>query len=192
LTAVVGWHAPIFRAWYIVGALLGAAPLAQGTVYLMVRRPIAHVLTAALLVTVAIAGTFVVLSPLDLSHASIAQGRLTGAVLEWRWVRRFSPFLNMYAAIFLIGGAIWSAIRYRRVPGARSRVVGNVYIAIGTMLPGIGGTATRFGYTEALYVTELIGLLLVWRGYRLMVRSTSSSLHSAQRALAPDLAGTPA
>jgi len=29
-TSVVGWHEGIFRAWYISGALLGGAPLAQG------------------------------------------------------------------------------------------------------------------------------------------------------------------
>lgn len=183
LTAILGWHAPIFRVWYIVGALLGAAPLAQGTVYLLLPRRVAHLLTIALLTTVAIASTFVLMSPLDLTHASVIEGRLTGAVFEWRWVRRFSPFLNMYAAIFLIGGAIWSAIRYRKVAGARARVIGNVYIAVGTMLPGIGGTATRYGYTEVLYVTELIGLLLVWRGYRLMVGSNTTSMHSTQRAL---------
>jgi hypothetical protein len=26
------------------------------------------------------------------------------------------------------------------------------------------------GYTEVLYVTELLGLLLIWAGYRLSVR----------------------
>ena len=29
---------------------------------------------------------------------------LTGRVLEWQWVRAFSPFVNMYAVVFLIGG----------------------------------------------------------------------------------------
>jgi len=31
-TSIVGWNEPTFRAWYISGALLGGAPLAQGTV----------------------------------------------------------------------------------------------------------------------------------------------------------------
>ena len=30
-----GWNAFIFKFWYIVGALLGGAPLAQGTVWLL-------------------------------------------------------------------------------------------------------------------------------------------------------------
>jgi len=33
-TAIFGWNETIFRSWYISGALLGGAPLAQGTVYL--------------------------------------------------------------------------------------------------------------------------------------------------------------
>jgi hypothetical protein len=45
----------------------------------------------------------------------------------------------------------------------------NVLIAVGAILPGIGGTATRMGYTEVLYVTELAGLLLIWAGYRISV-----------------------
>jgi hypothetical protein len=28
LTTLLGWQEPIFRAWYVSGALLGAAPLA--------------------------------------------------------------------------------------------------------------------------------------------------------------------
>jgi hypothetical protein len=40
-----------------------------------------------------------------------------------------------------------------------------VLIAIGAILPGIGGTFTRFGHTEVLYVTELIGLLVIYLGF---------------------------
>lgn len=187
VTALIGWDPMVFRTWYITGALLGAAPLAQGTVYLLMPRRTAHALTVLLLTAVAVAGTFVVLSPLDTTHASVAAGRLTGQVLEWSWVRRFSPFLNLYAFIFLVGGAAWSAWRYRRVAGAGPRVGGNVLIAVGTLLPGIGGMATRYGYTEVLFVTELIGLVLVWLGYRLMVSAVAPSLHVAQRAAVADV-----
>src|SRR3989304_2514671 len=48
-TAVFGWNEGIFRAWYITGALLGGAPLAQGTVYLLIPRRTAHRLSAALI-----------------------------------------------------------------------------------------------------------------------------------------------
>ena len=167
-TTVMGWNEPTFRAWYISGALLGGAPLAQGTVYLLLSRRTAHALTAVLITFITIASIAVLLSPID--YTQVEGHRLTGRVLEWQWVRAFSPFVNMYAVIFLIGGAILSALRYSANPATRHRVVANVLIAIGAILPGIGGTATRMGYTEVLYVTELVGLLLTWGGYRLSIR----------------------
>ncbi|CAN5493213.1 hypothetical protein BH09GEM1_BH09GEM1_11250 [soil metagenome] len=33
-TTLFGWNDAVFRAWYITGALMGGAPLAQGSVYL--------------------------------------------------------------------------------------------------------------------------------------------------------------
>jgi hypothetical protein len=168
LTTLIGWTEPTFRAWYISGALLGGAPLAQGTVYLLLSRRTAHALTAVLLTFVAIASTAVMLSPID--YTQVEAHRLTGRVLEWQWVRAFSPFVNMYAVVFLIGGAILSALRYSANPATRHRVIANVLIAAGAILPGIGGTATRMGYTEVLYVTELAGLLLTWAGYRMSIR----------------------
>ncbi len=174
LTTLFGWQESVFRAWYISGALLGGAPLAQGTVYLLLKRKTAHRLTAALLSVVAVAATLVLLTPID--FAQVEAHRLSGRVMEWTWVRGFSPFINLYAVIFLIGGAIYSAIRYRRVAGMGHRVWGNVLIAAGAILPGIGGSFTRFGHVEVLYVTELIGLTLIFGGYRLATRRAEAPL----------------
>lgn len=173
LTTLVGWNPGLFRLWYITGALLGGAPLAQGSVYLHLTKRTADRLTGGLITFVLIAATCVLLSPLDYSR--VEPHRLSGAVLVWRWVRYFSPFINLYAVVFLIGGAILSALKYRRNRETHHRFVGNVLIAIGAILPGIGGTATRFGHVEVLYVTELVGLLLIWWGYRLNVTSPAAS-----------------
>jgi len=167
LTTLLGWHEPIFRAWYISGALLGAAPLAQGTVYLLLSRRTANRLAITLVTFIAIAATCVLLTPID--YALVEPHGLSGRVIEWRWVRFFSPFVNTYSAVFLIGGAIVSAVRFSRDPATRHRAIGNTLIAIGAILPGIGGTATRMGHTEVLYVTELIGILFILAGYRKVV-----------------------
>ncbi|HET9276048.1 MAG TPA: hypothetical protein VFN96_08260 [Gemmatimonadales bacterium] len=167
LTTLNGWSEPVFRAWYVSGALLGGAPLAQGTVYLLLRRRTADLLTVVVGTVITVAALAVVLSPID--YSLVEHHRLTGRVLEWRWARLFSPFINLYAATFLIGGAVYSALRYRRVSEMRHRYLGNIAIAVGALLPGIGGTFTRFGMTEVLYVTELAGLSLIYLGYRLSV-----------------------
>ena len=63
-----------------------------------------------------------------------------------------------------------AALRYSADPSTRHRMWANVFIAVGAILPGIGGTATRMGHVEVLYVTELAGMLLTWTGYRMSVR----------------------
>lgn len=65
-----------------------------------------------------------------------------------------------------------SAVRFR-AKGERHRFLGNVLIAAGALLPGIGGSFTRLGYTEVLYVTELLGLLLIFGGSRSMTRDAA-------------------
>jgi len=187
LTTLLGWHEPVFRAWYISGALLGAAPLAQGTVYLLFTRRTANRMAVALTAFTAVAAVCVLIAPLD--YASVEPFRLTGHIIEWHWVRFFSPFINSYAAIFLIGGAIVSAMRFRGDPTTRHRVIGNTLIAAGAILPGIGGTATRMGHTEVLYVTELLGLLMILAGYLANVKPREREAEG--RSTAPGTASGP-
>ena len=181
-TTLTGWSEPVFRAWYIAGALLGGAPLAQGAVYLHLKRRTADRLSVLLLAVVAVAATFVLLTPIN--HALVETHRLSGRVMEWSWVRLFSPFINLYAATFLIGGAVISAVRFSRKRTTRHRMIGNILIAAGALLPGIGGSATRFGHVEVLYVTELFGLLLIWAGYRMNVSPAPAGAESRGRFVA--------
>lgn len=175
VTTIFGWQETVFRWWYVTGALLGGAPLAQGTVYLLAPRRTAHVLTAILAAVVLTASVFVFLSPIN---AAVAEPhRLSGAVLEWQWVRAFSPFINIYAVIFLVGGAFWSAYRYAGDARTRHRATGNLLIAIGALLPGIGGTFTRFGVVEVLYVTEFVGLALIVAGFHTITSHRAEHSH---------------
>lgn len=179
-TALFGWNEVIFRGWYITGALLGGAPLAQGTVYLLLDRKTANRLAIALVVSVIICSVFVLLTPLD---AAVAQEhKLSGDVIEWTWIRWLTPFLNLYAVIFLIGGAIYSALKFRE-SHQQNRMIGNIFIAVGAILPGIGGSFTVAGFTEVLYVTEFIGIILIYIGYRYSIRGRAPSNTGALEAV---------
>jgi hypothetical protein len=164
--ALFGWDLINLKFWYIIGALLGGFPLAQGSVYLLMNRRFANISSIVVLTLVVIASVFVILTPI-----SIPEGfdyRLTGAVFSWEWVRFFSPIINIYAFLFLVGGAVYSAIRYYKLGQREAPFRGNIYIAIGGLLPGIGGSFTRMGYVEMLFITELLGLLLIYVGYRII------------------------
>jgi hypothetical protein len=151
------------KAWYIAGALLGGYPLAQGSVYLLAKRKTANLLTAITVPFIVIASVLVLMSPVFIELLDPL--RPSGKILAWTWVRLLTPFINVYAFIFLVGGAIVSARRYAKIPDQRHRYIGNLWIAVGAILPGIGGAVAKTGGVETLYVLELLGLMLMWKGY---------------------------
>lgn len=159
------------KGWYIAGALFGGYPLAQGSVYLHLGKRNGHLLTALTLPVLAVVSALVILSPVDLT--AFQEHRPSGAILAWSWVRLLTPFINLYAVIFLIGGAILSAVRYAkgRTADDRSRAIGNALIAFGAILPGVGGGMAKGGLVEALYIGELVGLLFIWAGYVMCTRA---------------------
>lgn len=168
---LAGNSVALTKGWYIAGALLGGYPLAQGSVYLLMKRGTAHWLTALTVPFIVFASILVMWSPVE--YAALEAHRPSGAILGWSWIRLMTPFINTYAVIFLIGGAIVSAIKYRRraEPGAGNRAIGNFLIAFGATLPGIGGTMAKAGIVEALYIGEFIGLLFIWAGFEVNVRA---------------------
>jgi len=155
--------------WYVMGALLGAYPLAQGTVYLLLRRRTANLLSMITLPLVFAMVVLVALCPVNLDMLDSL--RPSGRVLVWSWLRLLSPLINCYAALFLVGGAVLSSWRFSQKRATRQLAVGNALIAIGAMLPGVGGMAAKVGSIEVLYITELIGLIVIWGGYSLCVWS---------------------
>jgi len=163
---LAGNSAWLNKWWY----LLGAYPLAQGTVYLLLRRQIANRLSVITLPLVFAMVVLVVLCPVNLEVLDPV--RPSGRVLVWSWLRWFTPLINCYAAIFLVGGAVLSSWRFAKKRATRQLAVGNAFIAIGAIMPGFGGMAAKVGSIEALYVTELIGLIVIWGGYSLCVRSS--------------------
>jgi hypothetical protein len=164
LVTLFGWESALFKAWYIAGALLGGAPLAVGTVYLLLGRRAGHIAVVLLLAAVSVTSIFVILSPVRMDL--VDPKMLSGKALAWQSIRRVSPFINSLAALFLVGGAIYSAIRFFGHPESRQVSTGNIFIAIGALLPGIGGMGSRMGHTELLYIAEFIGVILIWVGYK--------------------------
>lgn len=166
INILIGWSISNVRYWYIVGALLGGFPLAQGSVYLLMKSRFADISSILIVILIVVASVFVVLTPVSIPDNF--NYKLTGKVFEWKWVRYFSPLINIYAFLFLVGGAFYSAIRYYRQGIKEAPFRGNIFIAVGGLLPGIGGSFTRAGYVEVLYLTEFIGLILIYYGYRII------------------------
>ncbi len=178
LVGLFGWSEPVFKAWYILGALLGGFPLAQGSVFLVFEKRTATIMMVTVISIILIASVLVLLSPIH--YSLVEPTRLTGKVLVWSKVRLITPFVNIYAFIFLVGGAFYSAYRYSKDEIYKNRFIGNLLIATGGLLPGIGGSFTKFGYTEVLYVTELLGIILIYFGYTFMRGDKTLSIYQIQ------------
>ena len=164
LVTLFGWQSALFKAWYIAGALLGGAPLAVGTIYLLFGRRAGRIAVVLLLTAVGVTSIFVILSPVRIDLVDPTM--LSGKALAWQSIRRVSPFINSLAALFLVGGAIYSAVRFFGHPESRHVSIGNIFIAVGALLPGVGGMGSRMGHTELLYIAEFIGVILIWIGYK--------------------------
>ena len=105
---------------------------------------------------------------------------LYGHAIVTPGVRTLTPFFNMYGVILLVGGAIYSAVIFLRKRIFPNRVLGNVLIASGAMMPATGGLLSRFGLSGALYITELVGAVLIFAGFiAATTRRTEAVAHPA-------------
>ncbi len=168
LYGTLGWNPFGFRIWYLCGAILVAAWLGQGTVYLLARRRWANVLMIILGLASLYAGFRVFTAQLDpaLMTSSVHTGsELSGSAIVSQGVRLLTPFFNLYGTVTLIGGALYSAWIFWRKRILLHRVIGNILIAVGAILPAMGGSLSRFGISGGLYMTEFVGVLLLFAGF---------------------------
>ena len=168
LYGLFGWHPLVFRIWYLFGAVLVAAWLGQGTVYLLIRKRVAgvrvaHILMAALVLGSVYAAVRVFSAQLDPSR--MLAGELSGHAIITPGVRVLTPFFNIYGVVMLVGGALYSAWIFWRKRIMFNRTVGNILIAAGALAPAFGGAFQRFGIPLALYLGEFVGAVLMFMGF---------------------------
>lgn len=183
--STLGWHPVAFRLWYLNGAVLNAAWLGQGTVFLLSRR--AHlpwVFLGLLIIGTVVGGILVFRTPID-----SAQFRV-GAPLSAQYreilppgatVRKLTPVFNIYGSITLVGGALYSAWLLRRRESVAQRVVGNVLIALGGVAMGLASTLLRFSVADYLYVAELLAAGSMFTGFLLATMRIPASLPVSPR-----------
>ncbi len=161
----------MLKLWYLSGAMLTAAWLGQGTLHLLVRkRSVAWTLTSVLTAVSLLAAILVLLAPLTPAAASynvtmaissqykdiLTRGGLTIAL---------TILLNIYGTLTLVGGAIYSAVIFWRKRVMLNRMIGNVLIAAGALAPAMAGSFVKMGLVDALYLSELIGVVLMYVGF---------------------------
>lgn len=165
------WTVGEYKAWYYFGGILTAIYLGMGSFYLLGPRRVAHVVTAIVAALSLYAAIRILTYPVDAAIAA----RL--AVSDTADVTRVSTFhvlpgdvtaiaivMNIPGALFLFGGAAWSAwIFWRRhTPGYR--VASMVLLALGSVVPSITTGLQRLGYSSGAALGEFLGAICLLAG----------------------------
>jgi hypothetical protein len=164
------------KLWYLTGAMLSAAWLGQGTIFLLVRKPgIAKSLAYGLIVLSILSLLLLAIAPMTASPASYITSSPASGQYKNFMDRQQSPvyigilvltiLLNMFGAVALVGGALYSAYIFWRKKILFNRMLGNILIAAGGMVLAMAGSFVRMGLVDWLYLSELIGLVLIYAGY---------------------------
>lgn len=183
LVGIGVWNRAVYSLWYLFGAFFVAAYLGMGTVYLLAPRRIAHVVMGLLLALSAVAVLLVLTAEIDLAQVS-ASGHLSGRAMP-NHVRLLTPIFNIFGTVALVGGAAYSAWVFWRRRLMPQRVLSNVLIAVGALLPAIGSSLLRFDLPDLFYLFELLGVVVIFAGVALSHRLVDGAAGRAQKAYRP-------
>jgi uncharacterized membrane protein HdeD (DUF308 family) len=183
-----GFNDLVFRLWYLFGAVLTAAWIGQGTVYLLLRRRWGHITLALLVLLSLVAAGFMFTMPLDpaavsrfdparpLSVQYQANGSAPGLIPAGVPIRGMTAIFNIYGTLVLVGGAIYSTYLFWRKRVMGNRVTGNMLIAVGALIIAAASTLARIGNGEFLYVGELLAAITMFAGFLVASRRVNDSL----------------
>lgn len=170
------WSVTLARLYYLAGAVLVVGYLALGQLYLLAGRWIARFAPGVTLLVTALAITLVWDAPID-----AARLKTDGwdAIERGPGLIALAVTLNGLGTVVIVGGALYSAWRFWRLGIQRHRMIGCVLIAFGTLTVATGGTLTRFGRHEYLYIAMTMGVAIIFAGY------LEARRPDAARAIAP-------
>jgi hypothetical protein len=162
LGLTIGWTGPMYRVFYLFGAVLNIPFLALGSMFLVVGKRSGHVMAIAL-------GAFAAISTTLTATVPFAKPLPETGVPHDVFATGFGP--RLFA---IIGGAmgatiliILAVVSIFRFWNKNRRIVwGNLLIVAGTFAAASGGTGLALGESSAFAISLLVAVTLIWAGYR--------------------------
>ncbi len=156
-----GWSAWLARLYYATGPALVVAFLAIGQMYLLYPHAMRRFGVGITLLVTALWVSLVANAPIDRSRLAEdgwdAIDRGTEMVV-------ITVLINSIGTAIIVGGTAWSVWRYWRRGTHRNRMIGCALIGGGTLVVAAGGSLTRFGHYEYLYIAMVIGVAMIFGG----------------------------
>jgi hypothetical protein len=176
----IGWTSLSFRLFYFFGGIANIPFLAAGAIALVVsERAARRFLTPTVLwVLFGFFSTF--LAPFV--NALPAEGIPEGSeVFQFTFMLEALtlPGPRLFAAVSGAVGTLvivaLSLVTIARVFRSNAKLaLANVYIILGAVVPAVGGTFTALGESAGLSLSLMIGISLLWLGYRTAIAARST------------------
>lgn len=156
------WTPFMARLYYLAGAVLVVGYLALGELYLLAGRKIGRFAPGVTILATALAAAIIFGEDVDTARLQAdgwqALHRGTGA-------SALALIFNIGGTLVLVGGVLYSAWHFWKLRIQRHRMIGCILIAVGTLLVGAGGSLTRLGHREYLYIAMAAGIVVIFAGY---------------------------
>lgn len=182
----IGWTTWLARLYYSTGPALVVMFLAIGELYLLFPRAMSRFGAGATVLLTSLWVAMVVNAPID--HSRLAAD-------GWEAIDRapvmvlITVLINAIGTTIIVGGTGYSVWKFWRQGIMRNRMIGCAMIALGTLSVGAGGTLTRLGHYEYLYIAMSIGVALIFAGVLStrrpdLIKATASNAAASAQPLA--------
>lgn len=165
------WTVMEYKIWYYFGGLLTAIFLGLGSFYLLGPRRLANALATLVALLCAFAALRVFLLPVSHELANRIATSTTAQVTDVKHltvmptdVTAIAIALNIPGALFLFGGAAWSAWTFWRRRTPLYRLISMGLLALGAVFPSVLTGLQRLGYSSAAALGEFLGALCLLAG----------------------------
>lgn len=164
LGAGTGWNGPLFKTFYLFGAILNVPVLALGTVLLLagerVRRRATYLVRSFSAYATGVVSVAAFTAPIPVDR--LARGSEVLPVLP----RVLAAVASTLGTLVVVGGAVSSALRARSGEGRGRRAAGNLLIALGVVVTGASGLANSvLGEMGAFALFLAVGVSVIFAGY---------------------------
>lgn len=156
-----GWSPPLYRVFYLFGAIVNVAWLGLGTVRQLVpdtppRQLVTFfVLAASIYAAVLVARTEFVAGA---AHAIATERIPVPSHVVPGGVRALSRWFSIGGSVVVLGGLVWSIVR-------RRRVVGFALLASGVVVVGLAGELARAGLVAGFSACLAAGIAIMYAGF---------------------------
>lgn len=157
----VGWSVLLAKVYYATGPALVVMYLALGELYLLAPARMKRFGIGITAILTAFWLSLVIGAPVDEARLA-ADG--WDAIERDGFMTVVTITINTVSTAIIVGGTGYTIWSFAKRGIMRSRMIGVSWILVGTLFVATGGSLTRLGHYEYLYIAMSIGIAMIFYG----------------------------